>query len=312
MNELVAIRGAARSWEGQRQPCALVTIVKVSGSSYRRPGAQMLVPAEGATVGTISGGCLEGDAIEIARRVLNSGIAESATWDLTSTTDDDWGLGGGCNGILEARIEPVTPAVLARMNDALRAVLVERRITRVSIPLGAETFVQTLEPPTQLYVAGEGADTSPLLAQAAALGWPGHLVRDANALETGPVPPGPSPSPTTDAFTAIVVMSHRFDFDRACLGIALRSGAFYVGVLGPAARTQRLLIELQGQTPHFSDGELARLHAPAGLDIGAESPEEIATSILSEIAAVRRGRGGGSLRDRHGPIHGGSDHLSPE
>jgi len=74
-------------------------------------------------------------------------------------------------------------------------------------------------------------------------------------------------------------------------------------MLGPAARTQRLLMELADEGVAITDADRARIHGPAGLDLGSEGPEEIAGSIVSEIVAVRRGRGGGFLKERPGPIH---------
>jgi xanthine/CO dehydrogenase XdhC/CoxF family maturation factor len=74
-------------------------------------------------------------------------------------------------------------------------------------------------------------------------------------------------------------------------------------MLGPAARTQRVLLDLRGEGLDLSDDDLVRIHAPAGLDLGAEGPEEIAAAIVAEIVAVKRGRQGGFLRDRSGPIH---------
>jgi len=103
---------------------------------------------------------------------------------------------------------------------------------------------------------------------------------------------------------ACVVMTHSFLNDLSVLRFLLGSPARYIGVLGPRSRTDRLLAELQkeGELPPSRE-QLARLHAPVGLDIGAETPEEIALSILAEIRAVTAGRTGGHLRERAGSIH---------
>ena len=100
-----------------------------------------------------------------------------------------------------------------------------------------------------------------------------------------------------DARTAVVLMSHNYLRDIAYLGSFLGAGLAYLGVLGPRGRTEQMLGEL-GQPE-----ALGRLHAPAGLDIGAEGPEEVARAIVAEILAVTRGRAGGPLRERAGPIH---------
>jgi xanthine/CO dehydrogenase XdhC/CoxF family maturation factor len=97
--------------------------------------------------------------------------------------------------------------------------------------------------------------------------------------------------------TAAIVMAHNFGRDAAVLGSLLKTPRAYIGVLGPRQRTARLL-EAAGAT-----GDEHRLFSPIGLDIGAETPEEIALSILAEITAFAAGRPGGSLRRRTGPIH---------
>ena len=102
-------------------------------------------------------------------------------------------------------------------------------------------------------------------------------------------------------WTAVVLMSHDYLRDAAFLGSFLGRGVPYLGVLGPRDRTDRLLGEL-GASP--TDADLAALHAPAGLDVGSDGAEEVATAIVAEILAVLRGRSGLPLRQRGGPIHG--------
>jgi xanthine/CO dehydrogenase XdhC/CoxF family maturation factor len=100
-----------------------------------------------------------------------------------------------------------------------------------------------------------------------------------------------------------MIMTHHFGHDKALLSELLPRGLRYLGALGPKLRTQRLLDELAEDGITFSEDALARLHGPAGLDIGAETPEEIAVSILSEMQAVLANRSGGALSERAGPIH---------
>jgi xanthine dehydrogenase accessory factor len=99
------------------------------------------------------------------------------------------------------------------------------------------------------------------------------------------------------------VMTHNFLRDKEYLRALLATPAAYIGMLGPAARTQRVLMELTDEGVSLTDEDRARLHGPAGLDVGAEGPEEIAQAIVAEIVAVKRGRGGGFLKERPGPIH---------
>jgi xanthine dehydrogenase accessory factor len=98
-------------------------------------------------------------------------------------------------------------------------------------------------------------------------------------------------------------MTHNFLRDKEYLRALLGSPVRFIAMLGPAARTQRLLLDLREEGLELSQDDLARIHAPAGLDLGSEGPEEIAAAIVAEIVAVKRGREGGFLRDRSGPIH---------
>jgi xanthine/CO dehydrogenase XdhC/CoxF family maturation factor len=102
-----------------------------------------------------------------------------------------------------------------------------------------------------------------------------------------------------DERTAVVLMSHNYLRDLAYLRSFLDVRLAYLGALGPRGRTEQMLAEIGRPEA------IERLHAPAGLDIGAEGPEEVARAIVAEILAVTRGRSGGPLRERRGPIHGG-------
>jgi xanthine/CO dehydrogenase XdhC/CoxF family maturation factor len=105
-----------------------------------------------------------------------------------------------------------------------------------------------------------------------------------------------------DRNAAVLVMTHHFLRDLEILAFVLPTDAFYLGVLGPARRTELLLAELASRGADVG-GARARLRAPVGVDIGSESAEEIALSVLAEIQAVYTGSRAGFLRDREGPIH---------
>jgi len=166
-----------------------------------------------------------------------------------------------------------------------------------------------------MVICGAGHDAVPLVRAAAGLGWNAVVVDDRPAfltLERFPdatdFVPLERPDEATakaplDARTYAVVMTHNFLRDKDYLRALLASPARFIAMLGPAARTQRVLLDLREEGPELSEDDLARLHAPAGLDLGAEGPEEIAAAIVAEIVAVKRGREGGFLRDRSGPIH---------
>jgi xanthine dehydrogenase accessory factor len=368
VSEITDVLTAIGSLSASGQRMALATIVAVRGSTYRRPGARLLVPEEGAPIGNISGGCLEGDVADMARLVMEEGRARLAGWDLTADDDAVWGLGLGCNGAIEVFIEPADRAVEAAR--ALRTALEEERpISLVTVigstepdaiapgarlivmPDGAvegslgrsdvdaeaiaaarelltterseirtlaegiRAFVEILDPPLRLVICGAGHDAVPLVRAASLLGWNVTVVDDRPAFlnrerfpEAHGFAPVDDPSEvaeavSVDARTFVVVMTHNFLRDKAYLRGLLTTDARYVGMLGPAARTQRLLMELEEEGTPITDEGRSRIHGPAGLDLGAEGPEEIAQAIIGEIVAVRRGRDGGFLKERPTPIH---------
>ena len=368
MSEIADVLEAIESLGAQGQRMALATIVAVRGSTYRRPGARLLVPEEGAPIGNISGGCLEGDVADMARVVMEEGTARLAGWDLTADDDEVWGLGLGCNGAIEVFIEPAEQA--AAVTRALRVALDEERpislvtaleseapelvspgarlVVRPDGPVegslghadvdaeaivsareqlavgrseirtfvrGVRAFVEVLEPPLRLVICGAGHDAIPLVRAAAGIGWRPIVVDDRPAFLT------PERYPQAHAFvgvdepvqvadaaplderTFVVVMTHNFLRDRDYLRGLLRSDVGYIAMLGPAARTQRILMDLAADGVELTDKDRARIHGPAGLDLGAEGPEEIAQAIVAEIVAVRHERAGGFLKERPGPIH---------
>jgi xanthine dehydrogenase accessory factor len=367
VSEITDVLEAIESLSAKGEKMALATIVAVRGSTYRRPGARLLVPEDGAPIGNISGGCLEGDVADMARIVMEEGRARLAAWDLTADDDEVWGLGLGCNGAIEVFIEPAERA--AEVAGALRMALEEERPISVvtvlestleAVPSGARivvkpdgasegslgdadldaaaveaaterlaaqtseirvlprnvrAFVEVLEPPLRLLICGAGHDAIPLVKAASILGWNAMVVDDRPGFLTAERYPGaagfvPVERPeeaakvaAADERTFVTVMTHNFLRDKEYLRSFLGSPVAYIGMLGPAARTQRLLMELADEGVVITDDDRGRIHGPAGLDLGSEGPEEIAGSIVSEIVAVRRGRGGGFLKERPGPIH---------
>jgi xanthine dehydrogenase accessory factor len=105
-----------------------------------------------------------------------------------------------------------------------------------------------------------------------------------------------------DADAAVVIMNHHYETDAELLGLMLEKPLAYLGMLGPRKRTARILEELREKGAIFSPAQTENLHAPAGLDLGSENPEQIALCILAEIQATLNGRSGANLRDRQGPI----------
>ena len=339
VSEIDVLLEAAADARARGVPMALATVVSVRGSSYRRPGARLLVPVDGAPIGLISGGCLEAEAARLARKAIELDAPLLVTIDHSAEGDELWGMGLGCRGVIELLAEP--PGMAAATIDALRAARAEGRATYLLTGLDGErrtlsateadalgeraalavahgrptligdSVLDPILPPLHLVVCGAGPDAVPLVAAGVRQGWrvdvadprrsllvaerfPGARMVDAEAPEVGAA---------TDAgeWTAAVVMSHDYVRDAAFLSGFLGRGLTYLGVLGPRDRTDRLLGELE--TPP-TEADLAVMHAPAGLDIGADGSEQVAAAIVAEILAVLHGRTGGPLRDRPGSIHG--------
>ncbi len=317
-------------------PAVLATLVRVEGSSYRKAGARLLWLPDGTRTGSISGGCLEEDLLERARRVLTTGRAEVATYDTTTENDVVWGTGNGCDGRVRVLLEPVSPErprwlqVLRANQDAQRETLLAvvhggPAETRVGTRLagapaagtdGLDIFQETVPPPHPLVVFGAGDDVQPLVRLAAELGWHVTVVDSRPAYATAArfhsastvvVSPAESAARAVlhGARTLAVVMTHRYRDDAVLLRQLLPLPLAYLGLLGPRHRTERLLADVDRAGLTVTAEMRARLHAPVGLDLGGRTPETVALSILAEIQARLAGRTAGFLRERPpGPIHG--------
>ncbi len=319
----------------------LATVVDLQGSGYRRPGARMLIEADGGTSGTVSGGCLEADVLERAKRVLASGRAEVFTYDTAADETSVFSLNMGCRGVIRILLEPIgrdseligklrsvydlreTRSMATVITPAIDGDAVGRRVFFRNVAdreefasrLGdVEVSFETLEPPIHILLFGAGADAVPMARIAAELGWevtvfdhrPWYLTADRFPGVRGLVSPaddGAYANIASDTRTAAVIMTHNYGRDRGILPMLLRSDAFYIGALGPKRRTEQLLGELAATGETFTDEHLSRLYAPVGLDIGADTPEAIAMSIAAEIQGVLSRRIGGHLRDREGSIY---------
>ncbi len=353
---------------------AMATVMKVRGSAYRRPGARMLMAA-GRTAGMISGGCLENDARERGCEVIATGKPTLVTYDSSAPEDIVFGLGLGCNGIVQVLIEPHLAGDDAGLLAFLAACVSRRQIGRIAtvfqsedFPLGARlmrwpdgsvtssfrdhalaaamqqsfqenaarrtplrrleltdgrfasALLEAITPPAPLTIFGAADDAIPVAQLAKSIGW--HVT----VVDARPAYATPERFPNADAVhclrpeallasplvvlppeSMVMIMTHNFSHDRELLRVLLARPLRYVGVLGPKSRTQRLLDELADEGVHFTEENLAHLHGPAGLDLGAETPEEIAVSIIGEMQSVLANRHGGALRDRAAPIHDPAD-----
>jgi xanthine/CO dehydrogenase XdhC/CoxF family maturation factor len=438
VNELQAIVDAHADARARGERAALATVVAVSGSAYRRPGARMLITESGRTVGAISGGCLERDVAERAAPVIRSGAARVVVYDTRGDEEIVWGLSLGCNGVvrvllesldegsggaraldfigglLRARKEGVIATLIdaGRANDRERSTGGEKRgaahLKKVGasgrsnevgepdrsneigarllfeerddgqetgedgqesgeldpffadaldpffadalVPFGgqderlredaraalaggkaltrtyetnagrAEIFFDLIRRARPVVVFGAEQDAVPVVRLARTLGW--HVT----VVDTRARAATVERFREADAFvlcraedvctrvcltrdTAAVVMTHNYLDDVELLRALLPSPAAYVGLLGPRQRTEKLLAEIRAGGGCLTASQLARLHGPVGIDIGAETPEEIALSVVAEIKAACEGRRAGYLRDRDAPIH--EEHAAP-
>jgi xanthine/CO dehydrogenase XdhC/CoxF family maturation factor len=331
---MVEIQAIVRILSASTAPgAALATLVNVDGSSYRRPGARLLLTPNGDRIGSISGGCLEEDLIARAQRVATSGVAELVTYDTSSENDLIWGVGLGCHGVVQILVEklPAAPRWVAAVAANFRS----HRPTRLAVvwrsgdasilgtylanelpdvTTAAEIFLEHLQPPVRLLVFGAGDDARPLVRLAKELGW--HVtVGDpradfatktrfptADALVVAPAAELVRlTDPPADALA--VIMTHHYVHDVPLLRELLPRLLPYIGLLGPKKRAAQIVSDIQRQGYALSSSQRERLHAPVGLDLGAETPEEVALSIIAEMRATLAQRDGRPLRQRERPIH---------
>jgi xanthine/CO dehydrogenase XdhC/CoxF family maturation factor len=347
------------AWKDAQRASAsaiLATVVKVTGSSYRGPGARMLITGDGGRTGSISGGCLEGDVVKKAWWLTGESDAVVRVYDNTSDDEAVWAFGLGCNGVVHVLLERLAPgsnpltielveacrnldsggvlatvispgetgqkfaifpdgserceivrSSLAHPTAALAREVFESRESQSAMLDGAELFIEFIAPPLRLLVVGAGQDALPLTRFARELGWHvtvldgrSHLARPERFPQADQVLTvdlnDPLASLNVNPQTAAVIMSHSYEQDMAFLGALHPLPLRYLGALGPRKRTERMLAEL-GYAPRPD------LHSPVGLDLGADTSEEIALAIVSEIQATVTGRPGGMLLHKPGPIH---------
>jgi xanthine/CO dehydrogenase XdhC/CoxF family maturation factor len=330
MRELPAIVSALLA--PHAEPKVLATLVSVQGSSYRRPGARILLGPNRFRIGSISGGCLEEDVIARAARVLETGQPDAVVYDTTSENDAVWGVGLGCHGVVRVLLErtvaqPPWAVALAKNFESRRKTALavthggdDRTLwgTRLAAPGDCPSpdavFLEMVAPPSALFIFGAGDDAQPLARLAHELGWHVTLADPRAAFATAErfplaesvvVAPAESlvarASPGADAVA--VVMTHHYVHDVPILRDLLGRPLAYLGLLGPKKRAEKILSDLTAAGLELPPAQRARLHAPVGLDLGADTPEQVALSIVAEIQASLTGRNAKPLRERTRPIH---------
>lgn len=254
----------------------------------------MLIDGERCTVGSLSGGCLEEEVAQRAQELLRSGEASLMSFDTRRRF--------GCNGTIEILIERLEQEFIQELAGHLqrrRKCFVatvftgnEATLGSAVLPLGAAApdgaFVQEIHPRPQLIIFGDGPDSAPLRLFCRILGWEAIEVENASDLPE-----------EADEWTAAIIKSHNYGRDFAALRALLPLPFRYLGLIGPRLRRDQLLADVldSGVLPN------ADLFAPTGLDLGSETPEEIALATIAEVQrAFSRGTGV-SLREVKAPIH---------
>jgi xanthine dehydrogenase accessory factor len=303
---------------------AVATVVATRSSAPRPVGSRLILRADGSIEGSVSNGCVESDVVLAAQDVLAGAGPRLITYGITD--EMAFGVGLPCGGEIDVFVEryrdeeaDVVLTVVAgddvgrKLRDPELEQAARRRGRSHIFELeGRTVFADVSAPPPRLLVYGAPDTAEALCAAAKLLGWR-TIVADARPRFATPErlpsadeilvlwPDEALAHVAPDAATAVVVLTHDDKFDLPLVRGALATEAYYLGWLGSRRNQERrrgLLLE-QGVT----EQDLERVSGPAGLDLGASSPEETALSILAEILAVRAGRSGGPLRETRTRIH---------
>ncbi len=312
----------------------LATVVALEGSSYRRPGVRMLIREDDKAIGAVSGGCVEKEVIRQAQTVFNDGISKMMTYDGRYRL--------GCEGLLYILIEPFEPnrkflnAFLDNLkkrnpiqvfcyysksescNESFGSVfsIDQNRIPiRESFELDKNLMVfnQEMEPCFKLLIIGAEHDAVQLSSYAALTGWDVTVVAAPSEEKTLVDFPGAQELICMDSEslsvenidnqTAVLLMTHSYVKDLKYLLRIRNTRPAYLGILGPAKRREKLLNELIERYPEIDDSFFDTIYGPSGLNIGAETAQEIAIAIMAEILTVVRQQEPIMLKHKSSPIH---------
>lgn len=293
------IRAMLWRWQSEGKALALATLVNVEGKSPRPIGSQMLVTEQGASVGLISGGCIESAIVEEARLCIKAGKPHLVRYGKGSDYID---IHLPCGSGLDIYIQPLQGApwvadlqnALVERKEIYWTVALESGAVALTDPHQAKAsllknpqlsraqrhqlkyFVKQFRPRIRVAVYGSGAVFDYFVAMAALLDLeliklePGAHKQDASAWLHD-----------LDSYSAFVCLLHEHEAEVALLANVLSRPVFYVAALGSALSHAKRIEGLKAM--HCSDGDIMRVKGPAGIDLGAKNPVEIATSILAEL-----------------------------
>lgn len=307
----------AKAWKDAGHGVALAFVMETWGSSPRPVGSVMVIRDDMAVEGSVSGGCVEGAVIDAAIESLTTGAGQRLDFGVADAKA--WEVGLSCGGRIAVLVTPIAEGglpeealgdlagdIVARRAgavtfDAANGVRLERSsedgemVSALSDDESSFTFRQV--PPRRVVIIGGVHITQFLAPMARQAGYDVVVIDPRAVFSAAERFPGsdcrtawPDEAMAElglDTRTAVVTLTHDPKIDDPGLQAALASDAFYIGCLGSrrthAARCERLA------EAGFSKADLARLHGPVGLDIGARTPAEIAVSILAQMIAVESG-----------------------
>lgn len=304
-DELERLLGAARDWLAAGHGVAIATVVETWGSAPRRVGSHLVVRDDGLFEGSVSGGCVEGDVIANAIEAIGDGGFRRLDYGVADATA--WEVGLACGGRIAILVQPLTaerfpPALLDRLIAARR----DGRPVSLSTDADGRTregeiegdFVNRYTPPLRLAIVGAVHIAQALVPMARLIGYdvsvidPRGMFAAAARFDDVAVdarwPDEALDDWRPNAASAVVTLTHDPKLDDPALIAALASSAFYVGALG-SRRTQAARLERLAAAGVAPD-QLTRIHGPAGLDLGAAGPAEIALSVAAQMTAAWRGR----------------------
>ncbi len=333
LHELKDIVQSAEIAKKQGIKTALASVVSLNGSSYRRPGVRMLVQENGKMIGAVSGGCIEKEILRQAQHVFKINTPTLMQYDGRYRL--------GCEGILYILIEPFYPSQefinvfkkqhVLRESFSITSYFSKKESDRhkggsifhfskkefsvsdSKIAIGLDQFSQTIKPGFKLIIIGSEHDAVQLCKFASSIGWEVTIVAPMDDPKTIDNFPGASEylgidenelnKMNFDSQTVLMIMTHSYVKDLKYLSVLVDKNINYIGLLGPSKRREKLLNELVENNELLSIDFLNKIYGPAGINIGAETPQEIAISILAEILAVIRNQKPISLKNKQIGIH---------
>jgi xanthine dehydrogenase accessory factor len=288
MDEVLA---KAEEWRAAGEEVAIATVVATRRSAPRPLGSKLAITKSGRMFGSVSGGCVEADVAERGKAILDGAGCDVVSYGIAD--DEAWTVGLPCGGEIDVFVEPFTGAPPIERGTSYVVVAGEKAGERwhddalARTELRGDVFAEAVAPPPRLVAVGAGDIAEALCSLARPLGWRTVVVDPRAGLATRERVPSADElivqwpdELEVDPDTAVVSLVHEERLDIPALRRAVEGGAFYVGALG-SKRAQEKRREQLGDS-------FDQVRGPVGIDLGGETPGEIALEILAEMLAVRK------------------------